>query len=57
MNYCIANWKMNLTISESMVFLEEFQKKNLQKTKNNLKKRRINHRDKLFILNIPRGWW
>ena len=33
MKYCIANWKMNLTISESKLFLEELQKKNLQNTK------------------------
>ena len=33
MNYCIANWKMNLTILESRLFLEELQKKNLQKIK------------------------
>ena len=29
----------------------------LTKDKKQSKKRRINHRDKLFILNIPRGWW
>tara|TARA_B100001750_G_scaffold222967_1_gene212805 strand:- start:442 stop:1182 length:741 start_codon:yes stop_codon:yes gene_type:complete len=33
MKYCIANWKMNLTTLESKLFLEELQKKNLQKTK------------------------
>jgi len=33
MKYCIANWKMNLTISESILFLNELQKKNLQNTK------------------------
>ena len=33
MKYCIANWKMNLTISKSKIFLEELQKKNLQNTK------------------------
>ena len=33
MKYCIANWKMNLTISESKLFLEELQKKNLENTK------------------------
>jgi len=33
MKYCIANWKMNLTISESKKFLEEIQKKNLKNTK------------------------
>ena len=33
MKYCIANWKMNLTISKSKLFLEELQKKNLQNTK------------------------
>ena len=33
MKYCIANWKMNLTTSESRLFLEELQKKNLENTK------------------------
>ena len=33
MKYCIANWKMNLTTSESKLFLEKFQKKNLENTK------------------------
>ena len=30
MNYCIANWKMNKTLSESIKFLEEFKKKDLK---------------------------
>ena len=29
-NYCIANWKMNLTIEESVLFTEELQKKDLE---------------------------
>ena len=33
MKYCIANWKMNLTTSESKLFLEKLQKKNLENTK------------------------
>jgi len=30
MKYCIANWKMNLTIEESVLFTEELQKKDLE---------------------------
>ena len=33
MNYCIANWKMNLTTSQSILFIEELQKKNLENDK------------------------
>jgi len=36
MNYCIANWKMNKTISESINFLEEFKKKALQNIKSKI---------------------
>ena len=30
MRYCVANWKMNLNITESVNFIENFSKKNLQ---------------------------
>jgi len=33
MKYCIANWKMNLNIKESILFSEELQKKDLEKKK------------------------
>ena len=36
MNYCIANWKMNKTMSESINFLEEFKKKDLQNIKSKI---------------------
>ena len=36
MNYCIANWKMNKTLSESIKFLEEFKKKDLQNIKSKI---------------------
>jgi len=36
MNYCIANWKMNKTIKESIYFIEEFKKKDLQNLKSKI---------------------
>ncbi len=36
MNYCIANWKMNKTISESYEFIEQLKKKNLQSRKSKI---------------------
>ena len=36
MNYCIANWKMNKTLSESIKFLEEFKKKDLENIKSKI---------------------
>ena len=31
--YCIANWKMNFNISDSINFIDELQKNNLQNNK------------------------
>ena len=48
------------TIKKDFTWLSKAITKDLEKLtkdKKQSKKRRINHRDKLFILYIPRGWW
>ena len=47
------------TIKKDFKWLGKTVTKDLEILKNEKKssKKRINHRDKLFILNIPCGWW